>query len=30
MTLEQWQQYRAENREKTERLQGSAGTRPSG
>ncbi len=30
MTVEQWQEYRAENREKTERIQQSAGTRPSG
>ena len=27
MTVEQWTQYRAENREKTERIQQSAGTR---
>jgi len=30
MTVEQWTQYRAENREKTERLQQSAGTRSGG
>jgi len=30
MTVEQWKQYQAENREKTERLQQSAGTRSGG
>lgn len=30
MTVEQWQEYRAENREKTERLQQSAQSRTSG
>lgn len=30
MTVEQWQEYQAENREKTERIQQSAGTRSGG
>jgi len=30
MTVDEWQRYRADHREKVERLQQSAGTRPSG